>query len=496
MGLVQKVVRILRCLWKWYPVALVVFLTIYAYTGSTRCFGRVLGTTIWSAFVVFLGFWLWREANRIREWRGCYGHLPPEKYAPVTRLWETISAVEAYNSTYTWRDYLPFGRRWQRMKRLPKPSLDDIEASFRECENAVGPTDYNIQTALNRLSTASIGDDDPLFQERLLQRYIKIVEHVRGGDSENLIPIFARLGWLYFQEKRWKESAEMLKRAIDLQIFHSTSSSKVNGRINDEKKLCYQRVRAIALALAEENDDAENALRSLIGVPEEDCGVPCSEPLGTQQLMGVLLGIYIKQGLKTIIQHKENTAGHDTLQYLHDATTLISKMPSSRAINLKLLGRFFIWAGKITDGETACRLANSAAESAKGCDETSVCLYCNGNHESFRECDVCAKGIQVNKRWLFCKSCVDVDLCGECYEGRGEGHDWEDVQKFPRQCLEHEFFDVSPDEKEERWTDEMWIADVCGRLKAELECGVALCKEDYEEGDAMLLSSTEVTIRE
>lgn len=35
----------------------------------------------------------------------------------------------------------------------------------------------------------------------------------------------------------------------------------------------------------------------------------------------------------------------------------------------------------------------------------------------------------------------------------------------------HDYFDVSPDENEERWTDEMWIADVRGRLKTELECG-------------------------
>jgi len=457
----QKIARALR----WVSAAAVWAVIFYSlYNVTVASFKTVRGSVIWAVSLVALCVWALRKGYEVSVQRKLEEHLDAEKLVVVVRLRQMVWAFEAHKGVNTWKDYLPFSSRWT--GRPPKPSLDELEAMFVECEDVVGPFDVNIRMSLDRLIAAA--PKEIAFDERMSERYIQAVKHVRPKDSDRVISNLVFLGLLYYREKAHKKSAEMLDLALDLQNLHSATVTGSRARRSTEQVLAWQKLAAIGHMLANNHDTAENRLRNLLPVLEEKNGVLDMEDGGTQQLMTTLLWVYMRQGQKAIKEGKDSALDDKALRYLRDALTVVSKLSLSRASNLKALGRLFIWMGDVSDGETAFKLANAIFE-PNGC-EGKACNRCGKNHGSaVAECNACAKEILVHDRWHFCMSCMDVDLCAECHAGGVEKREWENIEKFPRECAGHEFFEVRADEKEEGYSVDMWIGQVCKRLSAEIE---------------------------
>jgi hypothetical protein len=203
-----------------------------------------------------------------------------------------------------------------------------------------------------------------------------------------------------------------------------------------------------------------------------------TEPLSTQMVRSMLIGVHVRQGWKAVRNSDGGTPSSNVARYLRNAMSLVAVHPSFYAHNLKQIGRLFIWAGRISDGTTAFRISNAVYESGKqgGMPQRNcLCSKSPGEVEEhgLRSCNACSKQIELGDRWFFCRACVNVDLCAGCHAGlgRGEQCEWEGFEKFPSECIAHEFYQVSEDELEEWVSAEVWIAEMIRRLDAEMKYG-------------------------
>jgi hypothetical protein len=387
-----------------------------------------------------------------------------EQRLAITGLERVVSAVEAQRN-FTPGVWVPAGEPWYRAKTPSKPNLGEVAWAFREAEIAVGRFDSNIGAALVRLVNSSYRQQDWRLYEMVVRRYLGICEGTMGRRSVQLIEPLERLWKVCYWGKRFKEAAEIQARAIVLQE-RKLLMSKNEDEKEMEKLLSMKRTLVAIYTLDKQWGATEELLRDALPAFEKKYGLTSSGPKGIQPIVLWLFHAYFQQGKKAVLEGGTGSDSDDSaLRYLRDATALIEKM-SSRAVALRDVGRLLVWMGRLSDGAMAFRLANTVIEPDEG---KILCQRCGIKHEH-RMCDVCYEMIGVDKQWFFCRSCADVDLCRRCHSG-GVG-EWEDLGRFPKECLEHEFFEVRSDEKEVEIKVEVWIREMCERVAMEIEHGI------------------------
>ncbi|KAL1604876.1 hypothetical protein SLS60_004416 [Paraconiothyrium brasiliense] len=450
------------------------------YVAVTGIFKSWIGAVVWTPYLVGFGWWLWREVKEEMRKKRFDAHLNAEQLTSILDLRRVVEDVEAHTERKrTWRAY--FTRRYWSPPELPsKPSLAEIETAFKEGEDAVGPYDVNMHAAITSLLLASRMQKDMELERRMWEKYMLFFEQTKGKDHEVLIPGFARAGQLHFAAEQYERSAEELTRAVELQNYHQRKDPKCRLLINPSLLMCCRKMRAMAYFMAKNYEAAEPICIELLAETEKEEGMLNTEPLGTQMVRGMLIGVYVRQGWKALA-NPENVTSNVPLRYLRDALNLVAVHPSFYAHNLKQVGRLFIWAGRITDGNMAFRLSNTVYEAGKRSGVPQRNCLCSTEEvakstgevekHDFKKCDACSGIITLGDRWFFCRTCADIDLCAACYAsfGKSEDGEWEDVEKFPRKCLEHEFYEVREDEREDGVKVEQWMAQKIQFLTFEMK---------------------------
>ncbi|KAK7192373.1 hypothetical protein DPSP01_004960 [Paraphaeosphaeria sporulosa] len=447
------------------------------YIAITNIFASWFGAVFWTPYLVLLVWLCRRECKEIRRKRAFDAHLSVEQLAVVLDLRQIVEDVDAHTACKrSWTVYFTW-QYWRPRELPPKPSLEEVESALQESEEAVGPYDINIGAALRKLLLASRVQQDMDLERKILERFVQFLEHTKGRDQQVLIQVLARAGQLHFAGEEYTRAAQELSRALDLHRQLELKDAKCRGLMTPYMFMFCKKMLAMAHTMAKDSEAAEALCAELLAELEQKEGMLNTEPLGTQMVRGMLISVYIRRGWKALNSTEGGNPTGTVSRYLRDALSLVAVHPAFYAHNLKQVGRLFIWAGRAGDGDTAFRLSNAIFESGIRSGTPQRNCLCSSTSEveehGLRICNACSRQIALGDRWFFCRICVDTDLCAECYAGFGRRQDseWEDVDKFPRECLAHEFYEVREDEREEEVSVQMWIAETVRRLDAEMSNG-------------------------
>lgn len=444
------------------------------YFTITNIFSSWLGAVFWTPYLALLVWLFRREYREVKRRRTFDAHLSAEQLSVILELRQIVDDLDAHTiPKSTWSVYFTW-QYWRPSELLPKPSLEEIKTALQDSEDAVGPYDINIRAALSKLLLISQAQKDMDLERVILEIHVRIIEHSKAREHESLIQFLARVGQLHFVEKDYARSAEELSRALDLNRQHQNNDPHCRSLMSHHQFMFCRKMLAMAYTMAKDSEAAEAICVELLAELEQEEGILNTAPLGTQLVRSMLINAYIRQGWKSLrIPEGDNTTG-TVSRYLRDSLSLAAVHPSFHAHNLKQVGRLFIWAGRISQGNTAFRLSNTKYESGKQSGVPQRNCLCSPGVEieehGLRKCNACSKTIGLGDRWFFCRICADTDLCAGCYAGLGRDEEGgrEDVEKFPRECLAHEFYEVSEDEKEEEFLMQEWIAETVLSLNAEL----------------------------
>ncbi|CAI6336219.1 unnamed protein product [Periconia digitata] len=410
-----------------------------------------------AAVLSFLNWLYWTFARYRYE-----GHLTADQLTLIVKLRQIVADTAAHTNS----------RRTQDRARLPeKPSLSDVQEIFQECEVAIGLLDRNVRWAINQLSTAAIAQNDHPLQIYMFGKLILAHEAKEGKDSDAVIWSHAQLGRLHFLGKDYEKATQSLESAMQIQEHYVQNGINSKRILKPEEFLLCRKTLAIAYVVSEQFDAAEILLLELISLEKARSAVP-TETLGIEHLSSCLIGVYAKKIEKKAGRPSEEGSENIAIRYMCDALLVASELPSWYAFHLKALGRSFIFMGKSHDADMAFRLANTVQQDGDkiGIPQKRECSTGEDHTHSFRTCDVCSADIYHDDSWFFCKTCRDIDLCVQCYSNfaQYESRDWEGIEKFTKECIDHEFYEVRNDLREDGITIENWISDVCQRLKMEM----------------------------
>lgn len=447
------------------------------FVGLSGFFSGWLGAVVWTPWLVGMIRTFWVEAKEITRKRRFDAHLNFEQMCTILELRRIVEDVEAHTKLESnWKRYFAM-RYWSRAELPTKPSLEEIESALKESEDSVGTFDINMQWAISALLIASRKQKDTHLERRMLELYIPQVDHAKGKNHETLITVLARAGQLHFADSKFETGAQELSRALDLQSLHKQQNPQSPFLMRHNLFMIVKEMLAMAYFTNNDLNKAETLLSELLPVLEQEQGTMSTQTLGTQLIRGLLIALYTKKGhkaLKDDPQGNKISATTTFLRYLRDALALTAVHPSFYTHNLKTVARLFIWSGRIEEGNTAFRLANTVHEAGLRTDMPQRSCLCSPTEQEvekhgFRKCDACKRNIHIGERWFFCLSCDDGDLCEGCYEGgvKGDGCSKEGAGEDGGKC-KGQFYEVRGDETEEGISVHVWIAGMVERLIGEL----------------------------
>ncbi|KAF2467865.1 uncharacterized protein BDR25DRAFT_358134, partial [Lindgomyces ingoldianus] len=266
-------------------------------------------------------------------------------------------------------------------------------------------------------------------KDELCQQTISDFEQTFGSCHASTILLTKLIADLYAHQDKLDKAEQMYYRALECSEDVPIPSP--------EDTICRDLLSSLGQIYLRQGkwDDAERVFNQTLEQHEQ------APDQGSTPPIGAISGLYQVYLHHFMTLRQERTPRQISLNYKIQARDMITSLSNlCEKFNavwpsfLSLLGRVLIWTGKEDDAVIAFQHQFRVAES--------------NLEQGGTVCDGCNRPLHAGMQRFVCKACIDVDLCGVCYEeyeidGRVSRETAENCQAHPFLAVPRRGYDTS-----------------------------------------------------
>ena len=323
--------------------------------------------------------------------------------------------------------------------------LADAEKMYQRAlqgyEKALGPEHTSTLLTVNNLGNLYRSQGKLADAEKMYQRALQGREKALGPEHTSTLDSVHSLGVLYRDQGKLEDAENMYHRALQgyektLGPEHTSTLNSVHGlgnlyrdhgKLADAEKMYQRALQGYEKALGPEHTstlsmvnnlgslyrdqgklaDAEKMFQRVLQEYEKALGL---EHISTRNAMYKLYDIYFQRCMalrqEQTVRRRSNIASSHKAEDLSDVivglTNLCDKFGMVWPFLFSFLGRVLVWAGREEHAVVAFM-------------QQLRLIELKPEHSS-PICDSCGKQLNAGMKRFVCKACMDIDLCGECFE--------------------------------------------------------------------------------